>query len=216
MLKVPLLIEFLHEAEDDPSILNKKVAISSTDINTSISQNIKSEGFLVLGGEYTLTEILEFMIEKSDNTAVLALIRNIDKRGVGDVFESIGVPFKDISTEVSIRVKDYAGFFRVLFNSSYLSREMSEKALEILIKSEYIDGIVAGVPKEVKVAHKFGERNIIGEENSMQLHDCGIIYYPSKPYILCIMTKGNSFENQSKAIRDLSSYTYKEVDRNIK
>lgn len=216
LLKVPLMIEFLHEVEDDPSILNKKIAILPTDINTSVSPNIKSEGSLVQGEEYTFEEILKSLIEKSDNTAVLALLRNVDKKGIEDVFRSIGVPFKDLSTEVDIRVKDYAGFFRVLFNSSYLSREMSEKALEILTKSEYQDGIVAGVPQEVRVAHKFGERNIIDEENSMQLHDCGIVYYPTKPYIICIMTKGNNFENQSKAIRDLSSYTYKEVDKNTK
>jgi len=28
----------------------------------------------------------------------------------------------------------------------------------------------------------------------VQLHDCGIVYYPETPYLLCVMTKGWNFE----------------------
>lgn len=214
LLKVPLLISFLHEAESDKSILDKKVLISPNDINQSIHQNIKGGDVLSVGKEYSMSEIAEFMIEKSDNTAVLALLRNINQNRIGNVFRTVGVPYKDISNEVNVSVKNYAGFFRVLYNSSYLNREMSEKALEIMTKSEYNDGVVAGVPKGIVVAHKFGERSIDNLTNSTQLHDCGIVYYPGKPYIICIMTHGSDFRNQTKVIQELSSYVYNEVDKN--
>ena len=214
--KVPLLMEFLHETESNPSLLNKEVEIIPSSINQEIHQNITFDGVLEVGKKYTLNEIVESMIEKSDNTAVTALIQNINLNALGEVFKAVGVPFKDATTEMSVRVKDFAGFFRVLFNASYLSREMSEKALDILSKTEYKDGLVAGVPSGVVVSHKFGERNIAGSEDSNQLHDCGIIYYPNKPYILCVMTRGNNQTNQGKSIKELSNYIYNEVDKNSK
>ena len=216
LLKVPILIELFHEAENDPSLLNKVVGISSSDINLNISQNIKPENPLKVGVQYSLLDIAKSMIEGSDNIAVSAILQNINSNDIGNVFKAVGVPFKDTNTEVDLRVKDYAGFFRILFNASYLSRDMSEKALEILSNSEYDDGIVAGVPKGITVAHKFGERKIEGDQNSNQLHDCGIVYYPGKPYIICIMTRGNNYIYQGKAIQELSSYMYSQVDKDSK
>jgi beta-lactamase class A len=211
LLKVPIMIAFLREAERDPSILEKKVLISQSDINQSIHQNITFENLLNVGSEYSLLDVTKSMIDKSDNTGVSVLLRNISSDSIGGIFKSVGAPFIDTSTEVNIRVKDYAGFFRVLYNASYLDREKSEMALQILSQSEYTNGLVYSLPQNIKVAHKFGERSI--DDTNMQLHDCGIIYYPGKPYILCIMTRGVDFKKQEKVIQELSKYVYDEVDK---
>jgi beta-lactamase class A len=213
LLKVPIMIAFFRNAEDNPSMLEKNIKIDDEDLNKSVTPNIVFDNLLEVGKTYSLSEISEIMIQKSDNTGVIVLLKNIKFNYIKGVFDSVGVPFRDISTEVPVRVKDYAGFFRVLYNSSYLNRPMSELALEILSKGEYMHGLRKGVPSEVVIAHKFGERTIAGEKDSIQLHDCGIIYYPQKPYLLCIMTRGNSFENQEKAIEELSSFIYNEVDK---
>jgi len=215
LLKVPMLMAFLHEAQFDKSVLDKKVIISPNEANHNIQQNIVFGNTLIMNKEYSLLDVAESMITKSDNTAVMVLLNNIKKDYIANVFNSVGVPFKDTSTEVSVNVKEYAGFFRVLFNASYLNREMSEKALEILTKTEYVKGLVVGVPQDIKVAHKFGEREIMGS-NIIQLHDCGIVYYPERPYVLCIMTRGSNFNNQEKVIKEISSYVYNEVNRKNK
>ena len=79
---------------------------------------------------------------------------------------------------------------------------MSEKALGLLQKSEFHKGLVAGVPSGTIVAHKFGERDglTIGEK---QLHDCGIIYYPGNPYLLCVMTRGDNFDELAGVVFDV-------------
>jgi len=214
LLKVPVLIAFLHQAETDPLLLEKKITILPSDINQIIRPNIiSSEDHLIVGNEYTLLEIARRMIQKSDNDAVLVLLRNIKKSYIEDIFKSIGLQFKGTADENLITVKDYAGFFRILFNASYLDREMSELALEILSGSEYKNGIVAGVPKDIVIAHKFGERSINGNAD-IRLHDCGVVYYPDKPYIICIMTRGDDFRQQEKLISDLSKYVYQAVDNN--
>lgn len=216
LLKVPILIALLHKAEDNPSFLQEKIKIPPLDIIEGVRQNIKVEDGLIAGEEYTLSDVAEKMIQKSDNIAVVSILSKLNSLEVGSVFNSIGIPYKDLETEVPVRVKDYAGFFRVLFNASYLDREMSEKALEILTGSDYNNGIVAGVPEGTVVAHKYGERIFENQENDKQLHDCGIIYYPNKPYVLCIMTRGSDFISQESSIRELSRYVYDEVNKNSK
>ena len=110
-------------------------------------------------------------------------------------------------------VRMYASFFRVLFIASYLNKEMSQKALAYLMRSDFNEGIVAGVPPSVLVAHKFGERVSGARLEDRQLHDCGIVYYPNSPYLLCIMSRGSDFTTLDDIIKDLSLLVYKEVDR---
>ncbi len=211
LLKIPVAMAFMKYAETNPSILNKKITINQNQIAGNQNQNITFEGKLEVNKEYTLFEVLESMLIKSDNSAVRVLYDYMPEEYIDNVFHSIGVPYKDVRQEVEISVKDYAAFFRVLFNSSYLSREMSEKLLEILSKTEYKNGLVGGIKNEdVTIAHKFGER-VTGA--SFQLHDCGIIYYPENPYLICIMTRGNDFYKQQVAIQMLSELIYSEISK---
>ena len=111
-------------------------------------------------------------------------------------------------------VKTYAYFFRILYNATYLGHTYSEKALELLNNREFPDGIVAGVPENIPVAHKFGERTVESPEGIVtteELHDCGIVYYPSKPYILCVMTKGTDIASLKEIIKTISKTVSDEV-----
>lgn len=109
-----------------------------------------------------------------------------------------------------ITVKEYASFFRILFNSSYLSRENSEKALRLLDATDYNDALPAGVPPGIQVAHKFGEAGTVEVER--QLHDCGIVYFPDHPYLACIMTRGKELDGLKQSIVDISKFIYGKVD----
>lgn len=211
--KTPLIMALFKYAETHPDILNKEIITKESDISVDSNQNITFPDVLKKDNKYTLLQVAESMIQKSDNAGVGILLKNIPNNYISDVFYTIGVPYENVNTEVNLTVKDYSAFFRVLFNSSYLDRDMSEKALEILSKSEYKNGLVAGVPDGIVIAHKFGERVI---DNVYQLHDCGIIYYPNNPYLLCVMTRGDSFENQADYIKDISSYIYSEIDKEKK
>jgi beta-lactamase class A len=146
------------------------------------------------------------MITKSDNFAANALIFyecGVDINKVSDDLR-IFLP-NDENAENFISVIDYASYFRVLYNSSYLNREMSEWALKLLSQTDFKEGLVAGVPSYVTVSHKFGER---GLPDYYQLHDCGIVYRSNSPYLLCIMTKGDGFKKMEEVISELSSRIY--------
>lgn len=216
LLKVPTMMAFLKSIESAPETLSKEIIIPDIR-NPKVEQNIRFDGTINPGERHTYLETLASMIVKSDNVAAQTILSATDPKQIEKVFYSVGVPFTDTETEPILRVKDYAGFFRVLYNASYLNREMSELALEILSSTEYKDGIVAGVPSDIVVAHKFGERSLLDKSDGAtikgqtQIHDCGIVYLPEDPYLLCIMTKGDDFVAQEKVIQELSRFIYVEL-----
>jgi hypothetical protein len=70
-----------------------------------------------------------------------------------------------------------------------------------------------GLPPGIPVADKFGEWAPGGDSDIRQLHDCGIIYYPGNPYLLCVMSRGLSYDDLSGVIGDVSRVTFNEVNR---
>lgn len=114
-----------------------------------------------------------------------------------------------------ISIKNYTPFFTRLYSLSYLDKGMSEKALELLVAEDFAQGISSAVSLAIKVAQKFGHNRVFEPETkeivSNDLHDCGIVYYPQHPYLLCIMTKGKDFNNQAKAIQNISALVYQEM-----
>jgi beta-lactamase class A len=116
-----------------------------------------------------------------------------------------------VADDSTVTVRGYSGFFRILFNASYLNKDDSEYILSLLAQSDFTDGLVAGVPSGVPVAHKFGEREL-SDSSLDQIHDCGIVYYPGHPYLLCVMTEGHNTAKQISAIKQISAAVYHEVD----
>lgn len=211
LLKVPLMIAYFKEAETNPTILKKTIMFEKPD--KSSFQNIKPSSVMQAGKKYSVEELIRRSIIYSDNDAYLLLLRNLDQKRLISIYTDLGVPLPiDGTNEDMMTVKEYATFFRVLFNASYLSREMSTKALDLLSKTEFRDGIVAGVPSSIGVVHKFGERDLNDKNTPKQMHDCAIVYYPEHPYLLCIMTRGDSFEYLDDSIKEISALIFRSVD----
>jgi beta-lactamase class A len=208
--KVQILVEYLKAAQADPALLRRSVTFVATREDDATVPNIRGSQSLVDGTTYTIAELLRRMIVYSDNSAAGLLIEGQPGGEHFDIcpddspFPCPGGMFRSVS------VVHYASVFRVLFNASYLDRATSQLALDLLTQVEYRDGLVAGVPPGTVVAHKFGE-GIVG--SSQHLHDCGIVYYPGAPYLLCVMTRGSDFGSMSRIIRDVSRHTYEAVAR---
>lgn len=212
LMKLPLMISYLKQSENYPDLLSKSYVFNTKDDSYS-KQNIVPEELMSIGNSYTVEDLIFRMIAYSDNSALSILLRNSSFFGFR-VFDDLSVELpKDKENEDFMSVRTYSKFFRILYNGSYLNFANSDAALRILSMTQYKDGIVAGVPDDVVVAHKFGEREFNGVK---QLHDCGIVYHPDKPYVLCVMTRGDNIEKMSDAIATLSKYTYEEVENNFK
>jgi beta-lactamase class A len=233
LLKVPIMMTYYHLSETNPSILSDKLEYTSgPDLNSA--ETIRPVSSIEKDTPYTINSLIDAMIEHSDNNA-LALLED-DLRADGqyadfvDLGKDLGISQIDLSNDF-ITVNAYSMFFRTLYNSTYLSRSSSEKALSVLSLSDFNDGIRASIAADVPIAHKFGEythetTNVdpaTGVESSVtderELHDCGIIYYPSDPYVLCVMTKLKSptqnasadFTGLEHVIGGISDLVYSEV-----
>ncbi len=209
LAKVPVLIAYLKNSESSPSLLYKE-AMFKEEIN-QMPQFFKPKNEIQPNIRYTVNDLLVRMIKFSDNKATQLLVSMATDEELITPFRELGLTTPDVNSDFEIRVKDYATFFRVLFNAAYLNKHNSEMALELLTSTEFRDGLVAGVPSDIQVAHKFGEREFDASQEK-QLHDCGVIYYPGHPYLLCVMTRGKDFPTLTTAIKDLSKLVYSEVD----
>ncbi len=207
LLKVPLMIAYLKIAETAPQTLQEEILIDNGE-GKGLSQNIIPLKTVESGKKYKVADLLNYMIVYSDNRAANALLQHIDPDTLDKIYADLGMKAPgDGQDENFMSVRDYSSFFRILYNASYLNRDLSEKALQILTNSQFTQGLTAGVPDNIVVAHKFGERVLV---EGKQLHDCGIIYKKNNPYLLCIMTRGNDFAKMSTAIKDFSGLVYTE------
>lgn len=214
LMKVPILMTFLKWIELDPSVLTKKILVNE-DRNSS-TQYFKPTKNLSIWKEYTIKELLEEMIIYSDNSAMNMLtgIMPIDFYSKVSNDLSIKVPKKD-TEENYLSVKEVATFFRILYNASYLSRDSSEYALDLLSRVTFDKWIRGWVPTNIWVAHKFWERGYIDEswKNIRQLHDCGIVYYPKYPYLICMVTKWDDFDTNATVISSTSKIVFEEISK---
>jgi len=212
LLKAPILIAILKKAEADTTLLNKKILYDKVLENT-YSPNIADNENIKTGNTYTVDKLLEYMIIHSDNNAKAILLNLIGDDYLLNVMTDLGVNLRNRDLSIDfLSVKEYSSFFRIMYNASYLNRDMSEKALKILSKTKFNKGIPDKLPKNILVAHKFGERGF-ENSNEKQLHNCGIVYVPDSPYLLCIMTKGTDFNNLTKVISDISEIVYNSVSK---
>jgi len=211
LLKVPLMMALLKQAESDPAFLQKKT-VYKAERDYNENQIIKSSDNLKQGKTYITDELIYRMIVYSDNNAYMTLIQQVNRDILKNTYRDLGVTIPGSTDETDfMSVESYASFFRVLFNASFLSKEMSEKALQYLANSEFSAGLVSGLPPGIPVAHKFGERELPQNPGIRQLHDCGIVYYPNHPYLLCIMSRGSSFESLDDGIREISRLFFEEI-----
>ena len=210
LVKVPIMIAAYKLAETNPDFLKKTVLIEK--VSDQYTQYFKPKEKIQFGQTYTLEELIERMIIYSDNDAKDLVVKSLDNRDIIDeVFNLLGGDFA--TEDFDITVRSYASFFRILFNASYLSKDMSEKALELLVKTNFDPGIAGGVPNNISVADKFGEKVPTTNSEEKQLHNCGIVYYPKHPYLICIMTRGDDFDRLAGVIKSISSFVYQEVDK---
>ncbi len=211
LYKVTLLMAYLKEAEGDPAILDKQVFYPGSTEGPDGAEDVAP---MTPGKTYTVRQLLEHLIIYSDNDAKDLLHNTIDQNSVNDVFSDLGlhVPGAE-DTGDSMSAKDYSLFFRILYNATYLNRDMSEYALNLLSQTKFSAGIQAGIPASTAVAHKFGYRIVSPPEDGVtrELHDCGIVYAPSGPYFVCVMTKGWDPTDLESVISGISKAVYAEV-----
>jgi len=212
--KLPMMIALLKSAER-PGGAGQLDRLVPFDLQRDYNQDqsVQPSERLAPGRSYPIRRLIERMIVGSDNNAFTLLARVVDPAELDRVYALLRVQNPRAQGDDGfLSVQTYASFFRILYNATYLEKATSEWALELLARAEFRAGLVAGVPATVAVAHKFGEKSDPAT-GLVHLHDCGIVYYPTNPYLLCVMTRGSDLASLAGTITAVSRLVYDEVAR---
>lgn len=202
LLKVPQVMNLYKAAELGKVDLDERVALKAEWLDNDFG-TLYTKG---AGYKLSLREAARLAMVDSDNTAV-AMIQQTLIAGNSLQPDEQAMNFIDTDyaltpeNKVLIGSGTYSSILKCLYFSCYLEPEHSQQLLEFMGESVATNRLRAGVPKEVKVAHK------IGTFSQEVQSDCGIVYIPNRNYVLCVMIKKSDTEG-SKHIANLSRMVY--------
>lgn len=201
LLKVPVAMTVLKKIEEGEWALDNKLVLFQEDLDTGYGNEYRN----VIGTTFTIEELLKKSLIESDNTTYQILVRNLSVDELADTLDSMGLDdLLDDNYETTVR--EYSRIFRALYYSSALQRESSEQVLEWMTESLFNNYLQAGLPSEVKLAHKIGEHD--KEETYI---DSGVVYLGDRPYLISMAVVGKSKEEAGELMGRVSNLIYQYV-----
>lgn len=186
LLKIPVVMAVYLQVEQGKVNLNDVLTVQQKDLDSQFG-TLYQKGS---GTKITVKDAILLTLADSDNTAKNVLGHLVSNDDILDVFDSLDIPEDSDQNTPVVSPKNYSSILRSLYLSSYLDRKYSNLLLDDMTKSHFNDQITQPIPNNIKIAHKIGVREVV---NDIPVYsDCGIIYLPHRPYILCIMTKASS------------------------
>ncbi len=147
-----------------------------------------------VGSKFSVSELIRYMITRSDNTAYAMLLERFGTNGFREYSQSLGIDFKLPSGGyTTCDIREMATFLLDIYYYEGTSRGKD------LIKQMKNCSYSLQIPKAVphSVAHKFG---FIYEGKAF--HDMGIVYAPT-PYLELIFTKIDGTVYDTKAFLEI-------------
>ena len=180
VIKFPIFLYLLKTAD-----LNQPLLVE-------VSDKVPGCGALSLftgSVETDIRTLCRLMIDLSDNTATNRLIRHCGIPQLNEFFRSVGLEktvlrrflfdaeASSSGIENTVCPKELGSLLEKLYRNEFVSPEISQYALDVLLKQQIchkLDGKLDGI---VPIAHKTGE-----DENLS--NDVGIVFAP-QPFIIC-------------------------------
>jgi len=200
LLKIPVVMNLFYAAEHGQIDLSQTVKIQEGDIDKR-SGTLWQKG---VGYELSLKDAARYAIVDSDNTAVNLLIGAAS--GKFDLFQK-AIDELDVdltatsNSDTTLGAQGYSSMLKCLYLSCLNNFNDSQQILQWMVESDSPPRLRAVLPANVNVAHKYGTTG--GESES----DCGIVYIPKRPYIICMMV-GTDPEQANKIIQEVSKKVY--------
>lgn len=198
LVKTPLVMAVYKEIENGTLSKDTVLTIRKDQLDPKYG-NLWKKGE---GTKITVKEAIDLALKESDNTAANVLSSTLPPLAIDKVFDNLDIETDNQGEVPLIAPKNYSSIFRSLYLASTVNKDSSNEILGLLTQTDFDKQIVAGIPKGVPVAHKIG---VYASEST--LSDCGIIYIPQRPYLLCIMAKTNE-EKANEYMSHISKIIY--------
>jgi beta-lactamase class A len=223
-MKVPVLVELarridagdLRWAQMLPVRNSFLSLVDGSPFVLDLTDDSDSTLYQLVGHDQSVALLARLMIVRSSNLATNILMERLEPSRVNGTAHALGADSIQVLRGVedgkafaqglnnTTTARDLAVLLDAIASGRAASREQTARMVEFLLGQEFNDGIPAGVPAGVRVAHKTGE--ITGVS-----HDAAIVYPPGRgPYVLVILTKGYSDPHQAyRLMADLSGLVYR-------
>jgi len=195
LIKLPVILALYKKAEKGEIELETKYVLKEADKRTGagIIQ------YKPAGTVYTYRKLAELMGQQSDNTAFQVIRSLLGDEEIQKTIDNLGMSKTSLSKNETSPM-DIGLFFRKFYSQSILTRNHRDEILDYLTKTAFEDRIPAGVPEEVRVAHKIGT-----ETGSFS--DAGIVF-GQKPFILVILSKDALEKEALEALPEITKIVW--------
>ena len=227
-MKTPVMIEVFKQANEGKfslydSILVKnefKSIVDGSIFSLSDLEDSEKNLYQYLGSNRSIYSLVEDMITVSSNFATNLIIDFIDVKNVNKTMREIGamdinvlrgvedIKAYDKGLSNTTTAYDLMLIYEQLANRKIISKDASDKMIEILIDQEFDDIIPFHLPKNVRVAHKTGM--ITGVH-----HDSGIVFLPNgRKYVLILLSKNlDDIELGTSILAEVSKIIYDDLTK---
>lgn len=204
LLKVPIVMSIYGKIEKKEISKDRILIMTEGDVDQKYGTFWK-EG---VGAKISVEEAIKKTLIDSDNTTQRMLYRLLTPEDELKLHNELDARMETVGTQTVpyISAKSYSSFLRSLYLSSFLSLDSSQEILSIMTRSVFDEGLESGVDDGIPVAHKTGNIEITGKD--MIENDCGIIYVPKRPYILCVFVTEGTQEEALAHIRFISKMIF--------
>lgn len=192
----------IYEAEEQGEISDTE-ELKSTIQALNRKFGIASEEAELTDGsiDMSVTQALNQMITISHNYAAMLLTSKVGLKNVDAFLQKYDMTSSHTGSPPVTTARDTAWYYEQLYKGEIISKDYSEKMMELLKKQQINDRIPAELPDDVEVAHKTGE--LEGYK-----HDAGIVFTPEGDYLIVMLSKSNAPQAAAKREAQLSADVY--------
>jgi len=220
-MKIPVMIELFHQVREGKIKLSDSLPVKNefhSLVDGSVftlnpSDDSETDLYKAVGQTRTLDQLCDLMVTVSSNFATNLLIQKLGIENIRATVSSLQADGMNIRRGVedqkafdqglnnTTTARGLATLLVAIANGRAVDAASSTKMVEILERQKFNEGIPAGVPKAVRVAHKTGEITKIH-------HDAGIVY-AKRPFVMVVLVRGiEDFKQSSALIADITRELY--------
>jgi beta-lactamase class A len=220
-MKIPVMIELFHQVREGKVKLSDALLIKN-EFHSLVDGSVftlkpqddsETDLYKAVGQTRTLDQLCDLMVTVSSNFATNLLIQKLGIENIRATVASLHAGGMDIKRGVedqkafdkglnnTTTARGLATLLVAIADGKAVDAESSAKMVEILERQKFNEGIPAGVPQGVRVAHKTGEITKIH-------HDAGIVY-AERPFVVVVLVRGmEDFKQSSALIADVTRELY--------
>lgn len=208
-IKIPVMVEVFRQLQSGKFDLDRRVTLLARDKDYGSGELCDAP----VGTTYSITDLLEKMIDISDNTATNMLIRLVGRANINVSMHRLGLTrthlTQDIrTTDWSVRSDlrtsphDLVRLLELMARRQLVNEWSSNEMISILEEDQINTLLPEPLPDDIQIAHKTGSF-------FDTLNDAGIVYADNAPYVIAVMTTALPSQNIGRSfIHVLSRLVY--------